>query len=113
MGHAKSGPAQRQSQGRAWYILCESSDEPWQNRYKSLFRRCSNSIFQSTRRSDHQNQSHLQLLRTPSTTMKVNVVLALLPLALAVPVPQQDDLPNHTPVDVAGLDTEFTVNCGQ
>jgi hypothetical protein len=45
--------------------------------------------------------------------MKVNVVLALLPLALAVPVPQQDDLPNHTPVDVAGLDTEFTVNCGQ
>jgi hypothetical protein len=46
-------------------------------------------------------------------TSLISSYFALLPLALAVPVPQQDDLPNHTPVDVAGLDTEFMVNCGQ
>jgi hypothetical protein len=45
--------------------------------------------------------------------MKFNAVLALLPLALAAPAQLQKRLPNHTPVDVAGLDADFTVNCGQ
>lgn len=45
--------------------------------------------------------------------MKVNAVLALIPLALAAPTQLQKRLPDHTPVDVEGLDSDFTINCGK
>jgi hypothetical protein len=45
--------------------------------------------------------------------MKINAVPTFLPLALAAPTQLQKRLPNHTPVDVEELDSEFTVNCSQ
>lgn len=44
--------------------------------------------------------------------MKISAALVFLPLALAAPAQLQKRLPNHTPVDVEGLDSDFTVNCG-